>query len=162
MKTYVHLYLAEFFLDWDIFQIKVVDKIKTHILCSINFFRKSCRSWDNAEKYGRARQATDDNIIQRMRFACSITKATDTHSEYVILIAFPRQQWLRERASLLRLYIHSLRCCSWLSCHNSDSALNGLHSRSYCRRHVGIIDGNELQLTRMWLACTGLKLISSL
>jgi hypothetical protein len=32
------------------------------------------------EKYGRTRQATDDNIIQRMRFACWITKATDTHS----------------------------------------------------------------------------------
>ena len=40
------------------------------------------------EKYGRARQATDDNITLRMRFACCITKATDTtHSEYVILIA---------------------------------------------------------------------------
>jgi hypothetical protein len=36
------------------------------------------------EKYGRARQATDDNIIRRMRFACWITKATDTHSEYEI------------------------------------------------------------------------------
>ena len=54
------------------------------------------------EKYGRATQATDDNIIRRMRFACFITKTTDTHSEYVILIAFARQQWLRERASMLR------------------------------------------------------------
>jgi hypothetical protein len=54
-------------------------------------------------KYGTARQATDDNIIQRMRFAYWITKATDTHSEYVILIAFPRQKWLCERASMLRL-----------------------------------------------------------
>ena len=54
------------------------------------------------EKYGRARQSTDDNIIRRMRFACWITKDTDTHSEYVILIAFPPQQWLRERASTLR------------------------------------------------------------
>jgi len=26
----------------------------------------------------------------------------DTHSEYVILIDFPMQQWLRERASTLR------------------------------------------------------------
>jgi len=33
----------------------------------------------------------------RMRFACRITKATDTHSEYVIVFAFPLQQWLRER-----------------------------------------------------------------
>jgi hypothetical protein len=54
------------------------------------------------EKYGTVRQATDDNIIRRMLFACWITKATDTHSEYVILIAFLRQQWLRERASVLR------------------------------------------------------------
>jgi hypothetical protein len=29
-------------------------------------------------------------------------KATYTHSEYVILIAFPLQQWLHERAQLLR------------------------------------------------------------
>jgi hypothetical protein len=36
--------------------------------------------------------------IRRMRFACWISKAIATHSEYVILIAFPRQQWLRERA----------------------------------------------------------------
>jgi hypothetical protein len=32
------------------------------------------------EKYGTARRATDDNIIRRMRFACRINKATDTHS----------------------------------------------------------------------------------
>jgi hypothetical protein len=60
-------------------------------------------------KYGTARQATDDDIIRRMRFACWITKATDTHSEYVIRIAFQRQQWLRERASMLRyVYIGGL------------------------------------------------------
>jgi hypothetical protein len=58
------------------------------------------------EKYGKAGQATDDNIIERMPFACWITKATDTHSEYVILISFPRQQWLRERASMLRLRVY--------------------------------------------------------
>jgi hypothetical protein len=54
------------------------------------------------KKHGRARQAIDDNIIRRMRFACWITKATNTHSEYVILIAFPPQQRLREHTSMLR------------------------------------------------------------
>jgi hypothetical protein len=34
------------------------------------------------------RQTTDDNIIWRMRFACWITKATDTQLEYAMLIAF--------------------------------------------------------------------------
>ena len=38
----------------------------------------------------------------RMSFACSMIKATDTHSEYVMLIAFPLQQWLRQCVSLLR------------------------------------------------------------
>jgi hypothetical protein len=67
-------------------------------------------------KYGTARQATDDNIIRRMRFACCITKATDTHSECVIHIAFLRQQWLRERASMLRYtYIVSLVLSEFLS-----------------------------------------------
>jgi hypothetical protein len=34
---------------------------------------------------------------------------TNTHSEYVILIAFPRQQWLCERAPMLRyMYIACL------------------------------------------------------
>jgi hypothetical protein len=54
------------------------------------------------EKYGRAGQATDDNIIGRMRIACWITEATDTHSDCVIFIAFPRQQLLRERISVYR------------------------------------------------------------
>jgi hypothetical protein len=43
--------------------------------------------------------------VWRMRFAWWIPKATLTHSEYVILTAFPRQQWLHERASVLRLYV---------------------------------------------------------
>jgi len=40
-----------------------------------------------------------------MRFSCWITKATNTQSEHVIFITFPRQQWLRERASIRR-YMH--------------------------------------------------------
>ena len=44
--------------------------------------------------------------IWRMRIACWIPKATNTHSEHVILIAFPLQQWLRERASMLHLCVH--------------------------------------------------------
>jgi hypothetical protein len=51
---------------------------------------------------GRTGEATDGNIIWRMRFACWITKATETRSEYEMLSDFLRQQWLRERASLLR------------------------------------------------------------
>jgi hypothetical protein len=44
------------------------------------------------EKYGKAGQATDDNIIWCMRFAGWINKTTDKPSEYVIFITLRRQQ----------------------------------------------------------------------
>ena len=62
------------------------------------------------EKYGRARQATEDNLIQCVHVACSIAKAIETHPEYVILTAFPQQQWLHECTLILRLYVHCLSC----------------------------------------------------
>jgi hypothetical protein len=36
------------------------------------------------EKYGTAKQATDDNITRLMLVACWIIKATNTRSEYVM------------------------------------------------------------------------------
>ena len=61
MKTLSHLwqYLAEFFLEREMFQMNVVKKIKIHIWCSVTFFRKSLPLWDNVEKYGRARGAAE-------------------------------------------------------------------------------------------------------
>jgi hypothetical protein len=53
--------------------------------------------WRNIVEPGRP-QIT----IWRMRNACWITKAKNTHSEYVILSAFLLQQWLHERSSMLR------------------------------------------------------------
>jgi hypothetical protein len=53
--------------------------------------------WKNIVEPDRAQMT-----IWRMRIECWIPKATNTHSKYVILIAFPLQQWLQERASLLR------------------------------------------------------------
>jgi len=40
---------------------KFVEKIQTHILCSISFFFKLLRLWDYVEKYCGAGVATDDN-----------------------------------------------------------------------------------------------------
>ena len=37
----------------------------------------------------------------RLSIACWILKTTNTHSEHVTLTAFPLQQWLGERASIL-------------------------------------------------------------
>jgi hypothetical protein len=106
---------------------KVAEKIK-HILCLITFSRKSCSLW-HVKKYGRARQAIDDNMIPRMRFACWITNATYTHWEYVILTAFPRQQWLRERASLLHYtYISSF---VYLNNSTKDNAVFHFHGNAF-------------------------------
>jgi len=44
--------------------------------------------------------------ILRMLIACWIPQSTNTHLEYVILIAFLLPQWLYERASMLHyMYI---------------------------------------------------------
>jgi len=51
---------------------------------------------------------TPQMTIRRMRIACWVAKATNTHSEYVMLIAFPLQQWSHERASMLR--------CTYIAC----------------------------------------------
>ena len=39
MKTDTHFwsYLAQFFIEWEMFQTKVVEEIKTHIFCSVTF-----------------------------------------------------------------------------------------------------------------------------
>ena len=61
MKTFRHLRpcLSDFFLEWEMFHTKVVQKIKIHILCSVTIFQKSCRLRDNVEKCGGATEAAD-------------------------------------------------------------------------------------------------------
>jgi hypothetical protein len=70
--------------------------------------RISCHLWGNVEKHGRGRQATDD-IIQCTPFASWITKATDTHSEYVILIAFPRPKVATHTSIACLVSLHTQR-----------------------------------------------------
>jgi hypothetical protein len=64
--------------------------------------------------------------IWHMRIACWITKATNTHSRYVILIACPLQP-----ASLLRYTYSTLPCLNCLCCPSS-------YSHTYCtvRHHT--------------------------
>jgi len=61
LKAYVHLwYLAEFFLEEEIFQTKFVVKIKTHFTFG-NIFPKIYRFRGNMEISCRTSQATNDN-----------------------------------------------------------------------------------------------------
>jgi len=92
--------LGHFFLKWEIFQTKVVEKIKTHILCSVNCFSENRAvyeiMWDIVQP------DWPQKTLWRMRSSYWTTKAASTHSDYVIIIAFPLQQWLHERALMLR------------------------------------------------------------
>jgi len=46
-------------------------------------------------------QITTEYEAENLRFARMKTKATNTHSEYVICIAFPLQRWLQEHTLIL-------------------------------------------------------------
>jgi hypothetical protein len=111
MKTIVHfeLQLSTFFSELEMFQTKVVEKIKTHN----NVFSDNSAvyeiMWKNIVGRGRTQMAIwrgrTQMAIWRMRIACWIPKAAYTHSEYVTFIVFPLQEWLHERTSVLS-YAH--------------------------------------------------------
>jgi len=66
----------------------------THFVFS-NFFFSENRAvyeimWKNIESPSHA---TDDNTIWRMRIACWIATTTNTHSQHVIHVVFPLEQW---------------------------------------------------------------------
>jgi len=87
---------------------KFVEKIKTHILCSITFILKNHAIYEVMWK-DIVEPDMPQMTIWHMHFTCWILKATNTHSECVILVVFPLQQLLHERASVLRyMYITSL------------------------------------------------------
>jgi len=64
------------------FQIKLVEKIRTHFSCF--FLQKSCRLWD-VEKYGTAGQARGNSIIRSLHISCWISKTANTHTKYISL-----------------------------------------------------------------------------
>lgn len=80
------------------------------------------------EEYGRPTQSTDDNIIWLMRFACCVTSATNSNSEYLRLIVLPLQQWLHECASVSSYnYIACLAVCLVLKI-TADNTFTSTHA----------------------------------
>jgi hypothetical protein len=71
--------------------------MKGHILCFLQNPALCQIMWKNVVERHRLQMT-----IWRMRIACWVRKATDTHSEYVMIDAVPLQQLLWKRASLLR------------------------------------------------------------
>ena len=111
MKTNIYFlsYITHFFLEWEMFQINVVEEIKTHILCSITSFRKSWLLWDMWKK-SVVGPTTDNNIIWCKHIACWITKTTNTHSQCAILNCFSTEMMVARTCHSVTLYVH---CLSW-------------------------------------------------
>ena len=106
--------LAEFFLEWDMFQTKDSEKNKTHILCSIHFFpQKSCRLWDNVEKYDRARNLTYDNTIRCRKDTIWMPDKWSTIRDPRIMfhtLCFSTATAVTSSCASIALYVHFLSC----------------------------------------------------
>jgi len=97
INIYDRSYLAHFLWEWKMFQTKFVEKINPpHFLFVNKVFRKSCRLWNNLEKYSRAGQAVHGNA------------ATNSPPEYVKRIALPLKQRLYQRPSV--------SCSTYIAC----------------------------------------------
>jgi len=96
---------------------RVTEKDTAHISCSKTIF-----SPENLAVYEimwRYIVVSDrpQITIWRIRITCLMPKATNTHSEYVIFIAFSLQKWLHERSLMLHyVYITGLMS----KCHFSN------------------------------------------
>jgi hypothetical protein len=105
MKSCVHVLncVAEFLLERETFQIKVVKKIKTHIMLNKFFpenFAVSEIMCENMVEPDRPQMT-----VRPMRIACWIPRATDTHSEYIVLTVLSLEQWLGERYTYIACLI---------------------------------------------------------
>jgi hypothetical protein len=84
------------------YRTKVIEKIKTHIWLLVTPPPENRAvyeiTWKNIAERGRPKMT-----IWPMRIACWIPKATNTRTQIVqYSLLFPLQQWLHERASMLR------------------------------------------------------------
>ena len=76
-----------------------IENQNTHFIFN-NFFENHAVyeiMWKSVVEPDRSQMA-----IWCMHVTCWMTKATNTHSQYAVLIALPLQQWLHECASVLR------------------------------------------------------------
>jgi hypothetical protein len=122
MKTFhVYDYVTDLFLQWQMFQIRIVEKIKTYFMFCGGFFPENRAVYEITPKnFVEARKDADNKAPARGILISKPTRAqanararistsTHTHREICNNYCFPRQQCYRECASMLRYtYIVSL------------------------------------------------------
>jgi len=102
IRTNKHLwsFLNQFCLEWVMFHTNVVEKIKTRTVYSKTPPENRAVyeiTWKSIFELDRPLMT-----IWRIRIAHWMPMATNTRLEYVIITTFHLQQWLHERASMLR------------------------------------------------------------
>ena len=128
MKTFPHLWphLAECFLEWEMFKVEVVEKVKTFILCPITLFAENLAVYEMIQK--NVVEPETPHSTWYMRVAYCISKATRakarsphaptptrtrTHTEVCNTHCFSTAtvvSWTRHDVTL---YVHCLYC--WYS-----------------------------------------------
>jgi len=87
------------------FHTKFVEKIKTHFLCSINLLVQKRVNYEIM--WGGGEMVQPDRlqmaVMQRILFACGITKTTDTHY-------FSTATMVTRTRLSIALYVHCLSC----------------------------------------------------
>ena len=143
-------------------------KIKTHFVYG-NFFPKIAPLWDNVEKCGGARGATNDVTLWRMRVACWINKTTrshahadahalghphtPTHTPICNTYCFSTATVVSWTRLSVTLYVHCLYCCNSLHLTVSvKSTVTVLLFRLHILQHVKLLDHSRcyfnLQISR--------------
>jgi hypothetical protein len=68
------------------FQTKVIKQIKTHILCSVNFYQKSCHLYENVRNAIQPDRPRQYNMAEAHSIVDKQGKNTNTHNiEYLLL-----------------------------------------------------------------------------
>jgi hypothetical protein len=153
MKTYLHFrsYLAEFFLEREIFQTNVLDKIKTDIVGWITFSRKSCCLWDDVETYS---SHTGHRWQYNMAHVLCMLDKYDYRHIFIIFYSycFPTSTMVMRTRFNITLYVHCESCFMYSLpvIHTEANKLNLL--KPYCQ-----VTGNkfsEYRKPKRYLSCS--------
>ena len=115
MNTFSYLwhYFAEFLLEWEMFQMKIVEKIKLHILCSVAFSPKIVPFYEIMSKNvwwsqrGRRWQHCGALHARLLRLLAGKHKHTHTHTEICKTLLFHGNNRFVNVACTLPLFVSS-------------------------------------------------------
>jgi hypothetical protein len=146
------------------FHTEVVQETRTYIGCSLNFyFRKSCRLWDNLEKYCRAGQTIKDNMVHA-HWMLHNQVCTHTHTRAILhLLPLYCSFGARSLPSVSLRYTYCTSTVLFPAGHSSSgSSASGYGYQSNEKSDKGMVlkDLFELALTALAFKSFGLFILN--